>query len=76
MSKFVIFNEVGRNCRKETIYRRLRLLKLELRRVAVERRSMHVENQRIICEVRSTSFLLPDRGLLKLFVVVGLMKEL
>ena len=52
------------------------LLKLGLRRIAVERRSRHVEHQKTICEVHSATFLLRDRGLLKLFVVAGQMQNL
>ena len=52
------------------------LLKLGLGRIAVERRSIHVENQKIICEVHSATFLLRDRGLLKRFVVAGQMQNL
>ena len=52
------------------------LLKLGLRRIAVERRSIHVANQKIICEVHSETFLLPDCTLLKRFVVAGQIKNL
>ena len=57
-------------------YRRLLLSKLELWRIAVERRSIHVENQKTICEVHSATFLLPDRGLLKRFVGADQMQNL
>jgi hypothetical protein len=61
--------------RRKKNYRRL-LLRLELRRFAVERRSIHVENQKIIREVHSETFLLPDCRLLKRYVVADQMKNL
>ena len=72
--KIVILYEVVINRRKKN-YRRL-LLRLELRRFAVEKRSIHVENQKIIREVHSETFLLPDCRLLKRYVVADQMKNL
>jgi hypothetical protein len=72
--KIVILN--SDKSQEKTKYRRLLLLKLELRRIAVERRFIHFAKQKIICEVHSETFLLPDCGLLKRFVVVGQMKNL
>ena len=52
------------------------MLKLELRRIAVERRFIHFEYQVITREVHSRTFLLPGCGLLKRFVFAGPMKNL
>jgi len=54
----------------------LLLLKLELRRIVVERRFIHIEYEVTICVVHSRTFLLPGCGLLKRFVVAGPMKNL
>jgi hypothetical protein len=58
-------------------YRCLPLLKLENRRIAVERRCIHVENQMIICEVHSRTFLFyPTADNWNYFTVVGQTKNL
>ena len=73
--KIDILNEVVINRRKNELSTPSSV-KTELRRIAVERRSIHVENQKIIREVHSETFLLPDCGLLKRYVVAGHVKNL